>query len=144
MEQAANLYSPLSLAYLGDAVYSLLVRERLMREHLAPAGVLHRYAARYVSAAAQSRACETLLPLLEEDEMRVYNRGRNADPANIPKHAQRSDYHRATAFEAVFGYLHSLCFIVYVIVPYSILLNQNILLTRSTPATRASISSFVL
>lgn len=75
MEQAANLYSPLSLAYLGDAVYSLLVRERLMREHLAPAGVLHRYAARYVSAAAQSRACETLLPLLEEDEMRVYNRG---------------------------------------------------------------------
>ena len=55
MEQAANLYSPLSLAYLGDAVYSLLVRERLMREHLAPAGVLHRYAARYVSAAAQSR-----------------------------------------------------------------------------------------
>ena len=59
-----------------------------------------------MSAAAQSRACETLLPLLEEDELRVYNRGRNADPANIPKHAQRSDYHRATAFEAVFGYLH--------------------------------------
>ena len=100
MEQAPNLYNPLSLAYLGDAVYSLLVRDRLMREHQAPAGVLHRY------AAAQSRACETLLPLLEEDELRVYNRGRNADPANIPKHAQRSDYHRATAFEAVFGYLH--------------------------------------
>ena len=106
MDQAPNLYNPLSLAYLGDAVYSLLVRDRLMREHQAPAGVLHRYAARYVSAAAQSRACETLLPLLEEDELRVYNRGRNADPANIPKHAQRSDYHRATAFEAVFGYLH--------------------------------------
>lgn len=106
MQQDANLYNPLSLAYLGDAVYSLLVRDRLMREHMAPAGVLHRYAAQFVSAQAQSRACHTLLPLLTEQERHVYNRGRNADPANIPKHAQRSDYHRATAFEAVFGYLY--------------------------------------
>lgn len=104
--QEAFLYNSLSLAYLGDAVYEIKVRERLVSEHRCSPGELHKMAQAYVSASAQSKACDKLIELMNESETNIFNRARNSSPANIPKHASRSDYHRATALEAVFGYLH--------------------------------------
>ncbi len=104
--QEAFLFNVLSLAYLGDAVYELKVRQRLVSEHRCLPGELHKMAQKFVSAPAQSKACDKLTELLSEDELNIFNRARNSSPANIPKHSSRSDYHKATALEAVFGYLY--------------------------------------
>lgn len=98
--------SPLTLAFLGDAVYELFVRERLVRAANRPARVLHGLAVRQVKASAQACAAARLLPLLNEEELAVYKRGRNAHPGHIPKNASHSDYHAATGFEALVGYLY--------------------------------------
>lgn len=98
--------SPLTLAFLGDAVYELFVRERLVREANRPANALHGLAVRQVKASAQARDAARLLPLLDEEELAVYKRGRNAHPGHIPKNASHSDYHAATGFEALVGYLY--------------------------------------
>ncbi|HHV50585.1 MAG TPA: ribonuclease III [Clostridiales bacterium] len=93
--------SPLTLAFVGDGVYELMVREMLASQANRPNGELHKLSVNLVRAEAQSAAMETLLPLLTEQEEAVYRRGRNA-------HTQRSgsDYHRATGLEALFGYLY--------------------------------------
>lgn len=93
--------SPLVLAYVGDGVYELMVRERLTCEGNRPGGVLHDRAVALVQAGAQARAAERILPLLSEEEAAVFRRGRNA-------HTSRNDadYHRATGLEALFGYLY--------------------------------------
>ncbi|MCI8553493.1 MAG: ribonuclease III [Clostridiales bacterium] len=93
--------SPLALAFVGDGVYELMVRERLVTEANRPSGVLHKQAVTMVRAEAQSAAMERLLPLLNEEESAVYRRGRNAHTARTG-----SDYHRATGLEALFGYLY--------------------------------------
>ena len=95
----------LALAYLGDAVYELKIRKVLVSEKNVSAGSLHREALRYVSAARQSKACPLLQSLLSEDEASVFIRARNANPPHVPKSAELSEYHYATALEAVFGYL---------------------------------------
>lgn len=100
----AYLYNTLSLAYLGDAAYEVLVRNRLVSSGKYPPGVLHKMALNYVSAISQSKACDVLLPMLNEQEQSVFQRARNSNPVNIAKHASRGDYHKATALEAVFGY----------------------------------------
>lgn len=99
------LVNVLTLAYQGDAVYELLVRRALIRQAALPAGQMHRLAMNYVSAGRQSAACEVLIPLLNKEEESVFMRARNASPAHAPRHADIGDYHRATALEAVFGYL---------------------------------------
>ena len=99
------LVNVLTLAYQGDAVFELLVRRALIQRVALPAGQLHRMAMQYVSAARQSMACDVLIPLLKKDELSVFMRARNANPAHVPRHADIGDYHRATALEAVFGYL---------------------------------------
>jgi len=104
--QEAFLYNVLSLAYLGDSVYELKVREKLVNEHRLSAGELHKLAQAYVSASAQSYACDKLIEIMNEAESSIFNRAKNSSPANIPKHSSRADYHRATALEAVFGYNH--------------------------------------
>ncbi|MBE6778121.1 MAG: ribonuclease III [Ruminococcaceae bacterium] len=93
--------SPLALAFVGDGVYSLLVRERLLTEANRPVGDLHRLAVTAVRAEAQAEAMERLLPLLTEEEVAVFKRGRNA-------HSTRTgaDYHKATGLESLFGYLY--------------------------------------
>lgn len=98
--------SPLTLAFLGDAVYELFVREGLVRAANRPANALHGLAVRQVKASAQAAAVARLLPRLEEEELAVYKRGRNAHPGHIPKNASHSDYHAATGFEALVGYLY--------------------------------------
>ncbi len=99
------LVNVLTLAYQGDAVYELMVRRALISRAALPAGQMHRLAMNYVSAERQSKACEVLIPMLDKDEESVFMRARNANPAHTPRHADMGDYHRATALEAVFGYL---------------------------------------
>ena len=93
--------SPLALAFVGDGVYSLMVRERLLSQANRPVGELHSQSVRDVRAEAQSAAMARILPLLTEEEEAVFKRGRNA-------HSTRTgaDYHRATGLESLFGYLY--------------------------------------
>ena len=93
--------SPLTLAFVGDGVYELMVRDRLACRANRPNGELHRRSVETVCATAQAAAADRLLPLLSEGETAVYRRGRNA-------HTSRndSDYHKATGLEALFGYLY--------------------------------------
>ena len=100
-----KMYSPLSLAYLGDVVYELLVREQMMLRANLPVQKLHRATVSWVCAHAQSEAMECLLPLLTEEELAVFKRGRNA-AGHVPKHASVLEYRRATGFEALVGYLY--------------------------------------
>ena len=93
--------SPLALAFVGDGVYSLMVRERLLSEANRPVNDLHRMAVREVRAEAQSAAIGRLLPHLSEEEEAVFKRGRNAHTAR-----SGADYHRSTGLEALFGYLY--------------------------------------
>ncbi|HHU84422.1 MAG TPA: ribonuclease III [Clostridiales bacterium] len=96
----------LRLAFLGDAVYSLLVREKLLAEHQEKVAALNVRLANLVSAAAQSSAYEKILPHLTEEETDVLKRGKNAQVGHIPKNQTVKDYHQATAVEALFGYLY--------------------------------------
>lgn len=102
----AASYSPAALSFLGDAVYSLLVREFLLKMNNRPAGMLHKLSMGFVSAAAQAKAACSLLPLLSDEEAAVYKRGRNAHSARTPKNQTGADYHSATGLEALFGYLY--------------------------------------
>ena len=94
------------LAYLGDAVLELMVRERLLADGNVGAGRLNRMSLEFVKATSQSAALERILPLLDEEEEGVYRRARNNTKANTPKSASAVEYRRATGFEALFGYLY--------------------------------------
>ena len=98
--------SPLVLAFVGDAVYGLLVRERVVSIANTSVGKLHRRSVKYVSAKAQAAFMDRLESVLTEDEDRIYKRGRNAAVNSIPKNANVADYHKATGFEALFGFLY--------------------------------------
>lgn len=98
--------SPLTLAYLGDALYEAFVRERLLdRGHL-KVNSLHKGAMKYVRATAQAKIVEHLLPTLTEQEQDVIRRGRNAKGHAAPKSAEAAEYAASTGFEALLGYLH--------------------------------------
>ena len=98
--------SPLELAYLGDTVFDLIVRTRLVCRANEPVNSLNRKATAIVNAASQSRMVEVLEPLFTEEEAAIYHRGRNAKAATHAKNASIQDYRRATGLEAVFGYLY--------------------------------------
>lgn len=102
----ANRYNTLTLAFLGDAVYSLMVRERLVKNSALAAGKLHRMSVDEVNAKAQSEGAKKLLPLLNDEETDIFKRGRNAHPHHSPKNQSEGDYHYATGLEALFGYLY--------------------------------------
>lgn len=99
-------YSPLVLAYIGDAVYELVIRSFLVGKGNAQAGRLHKKASALVNAGAQSAVIERIRDQLTEEELQVFKRGRNANSATMAKHATMSDYRRATGFEALMGYLY--------------------------------------
>jgi len=101
----AKLFSPLTLAFLGDSVYEVMVRETLLREANRPAKQLHEQAVAHVRAAYQADAAERIAPMLTEDEADILRRGRNASGISVPKHATPADYRKATGFECLFGYL---------------------------------------
>lgn len=105
-EKEARLLPTLALAYLGDAVLELLVRETLLAQGIRLPKELNLAARSFVTLEAQSDAAQKLLPLLSEDELAIYKRGRNAKPHTVPKHGERIQYLRATGLEALFGYLY--------------------------------------
>ncbi len=97
--------SSLGLAYLGDAVFELMVRSWLVLRGKSTNKNLHRSAVGYVSAPAQAAMAKKLLPLLTQEETDVFHRGRNSSPHTAPKAATREEYQTATALEALFGWL---------------------------------------
>lgn len=99
-------YSPLTLAYLGDAVYEIIIRTILVKKGNCPVNELHKRASGLVKAAAQSAMIQKLEGVLSEEEYSIYKRGRNAHSATMAKNAKMSDYRRATGFEALIGYLY--------------------------------------
>ena len=105
-EVDVRTYSPLVLAYIGDAVYEVVVRSLLVGRGNAQANRLHKEASTLVHAGAQSASLERIKEELTEEEMQVFKRGRNANSATMAKHATMSDYRRATGFEALMGYLY--------------------------------------
>ena len=98
--------SPLTLAFLGDAVFELLVRERFVTNGNPPVAKLQKKTIAVVCASAQSRAIFLLEGLLSEEETDIYKRGRNANGHHVPKNADPVEYRRATGLEALFGYLY--------------------------------------
>jgi len=98
--------SSIGLAHLGDAVYELLVRSWLCAHGRATGKGLHRAAVELVKAPAQAQKAEKILPLLTEEELAVFKRGRNAHVHTIPHNASRSDYLKATALECLLGELY--------------------------------------
>ena len=104
-EREASLYSPNILAFYGDSVYEVMVRKRIILEHQTNAGRLHELSVEHVRASYQSEAVGVIEPLLTEREADILRRGRNAGGISVPKSSTPSEYRRATALEALFGYL---------------------------------------
>jgi ribonuclease-3 family protein len=100
-----SLLNASTLAFVGDAVFGLLVRTKLS-EVERPVGELHKRSVDFVNANAQSAAYLLIKDLLTEKEMSVYKRGRNNHVGQIPKSTTVSDYHSATGLEALFGFLY--------------------------------------
>jgi ribonuclease-3 family protein len=98
--------SPLVLAYLGDAYFELLARERLIAKYGLGTAELSQKSKEFVTAISQSAACERLIPVLTAEEEAVFKRGRNAKSNHTPRSAPVADYRRATGLEALFGWLY--------------------------------------
>ena len=105
-EQDLRSYSPLTLAYIGDGVYELIIRTILVKKGNCPVNRLHKKASSLVKAGAQSAIMEVIEEKLTPEELSVYRRGRNAHSPTMAKHATMADYRRATGFEALMGYLY--------------------------------------
>lgn len=101
-----NNISMLGLAHIGDGVYELLTRTMLCTDGNKKVTDLHKKTVAIVNAPAQAKAMEKLLPILNEDELALYKRGRNAKVNSVPHKADISQYHAATGLEALFGWLY--------------------------------------
>ena len=104
-KEKAKLMNPVVLAFVGDAVFTLFVRTKLAIKHDNKAGALHSMANRYVKATAQAKIEDELAPLFTQRESDVARRARNHHNSTKAKNATLADYKKATAFEAVLGYL---------------------------------------
>ena len=105
-DQDLRSYSPLTLAYIGDGVYELIIRTILVKKGNCPVNRLHKKSSSLVKAGAQSAIMEVIEEKLTPEELSVYRRGRNAHSPTMAKHATMADYRRATGFEALMGYLY--------------------------------------
>ena len=105
-DQDLRSYSPLTLSYIGDGVYELVIRTILVKKGNCPVNRLHKKASSLVKAGAQSAIMEVIEEKLTPEELSVYRRGRNAHSPTMAKHATMADYRRATGFEALMGYLY--------------------------------------
>ena len=99
-------YSPLTLAYIGDSIYDLIIKTKVISEGNKQVKKLHQETSSMVQASAQSEMMRVLQPLLTEEEHAVYRRGRNAKSVSPAKNQSLTDYRRATGFEALMGYLY--------------------------------------
>ncbi|MEA4911466.1 MAG: ribonuclease III domain-containing protein [Oscillospiraceae bacterium] len=98
--------SAVELAFMGDAVYELLVREHITRSIDTKPNTLHRMCVDYVCADAQCAALELLLPELSPEELDIVRRGKNATKTSVPRNGSPRSYRSSTALEALFGYLY--------------------------------------
>ena len=105
-EDQIRAISSIGLAHLGDAVYELLARSWLCAHGGATGRGLHRAAVELVRAPAQAERAAKILPLLTDEELAVFKRGRNAHVHSVPHSASRSDYLKASALECLLGYLY--------------------------------------
>ena len=105
-EQDLRTYSPLTLAYIGDAIFELVVRTVLVERKNTQAEKLHKAATKIVKAETHALMIEAIKEELTEEELAVYKRGRNAKAVTRAKNATMSEYRRATGFEALMGYLY--------------------------------------
>ena len=100
--------NPLTLAYIGDAVYEIYIRKYLILKHPLKVNELNKKCIKFVKATAQKNVVMSIEGELTEEEMRMVKRGRNCSPKTVPKHTQLIDYKLATGFEALLGYLYLL------------------------------------
>ena len=105
-DKDAKQLNPIVLAFVGDAVHTLFVRQKLVLGSDAKAGELHKIASKSICATHQSRVADSILPFLTEDESDIFKRARNAHTHSAAKNAQLGDYKKASGFEAVLGYLY--------------------------------------
>lgn len=101
-----NTMSPLTWAYIGDAVYELYIRNHFIETTNLKPNKLHREAIKYVKASAQAKILELIQDMLTDKEKEIVRRGRNTENHHLPKNANPADYMHATAFEALIGYLY--------------------------------------
>ena len=101
-----RMYSPLTLAFMGDCVFEIVIRSIVVERGNRQAGSLHKIKSSVVNAKVQARMIEALMEELTEEERAVYKRGRNAKPHTVAKNASVNDYRKATGLEALFGYLY--------------------------------------
>ena len=106
MKNKYDMYSSLTLAYVGDAVYEVFIRNKLVFETDRKVNDLNKLARKYVSARAQSIIVDNIISEFTEDELAVYMRGRNTKVNTKAKNADFREYHSATGFEALIGYLY--------------------------------------
>ena len=99
-------YSPLTLAYIGDSIYDLIIKSLVINEGNKQVQKLHQETSSLVQASAQSKMMRTLQEILTEEEHAIYKRGRNAKSVSPAKNQSITDYRRATGFEALLGYLY--------------------------------------
>lgn len=97
--------SPAALAFYGDSVYEIMVRRSIVMQGNRPSGELHTMSVKKARASYQAAAYEKLLPILSEEEADILRRGRNTTGITAPKSSNPAEYHKATAVEALFGYL---------------------------------------
>lgn len=107
-EMDVKLLNPLVWAYIGDAIYEAYVRSYLISRVRVTVFDLHRKSIKYVSAKSQSDLLEKIIPTLDEEELNIVRRGRNTKNYHVPKNAGVIEYRRATALEALVGYLYLL------------------------------------
>lgn len=105
LKTKARLTSPLALAYIGDGIYELMVREWVLAKGNSPVNKLHKKTVSCVCASAQAKAFDYIENELTSDEMAIYKRGRNAT-SSVPRNGNPAEYKKATGFEALFGYLY--------------------------------------
>ena len=101
----ATRLSPGLLAFYGDSVYEIMVRRYVVSFGDKPSAKLHEQSIKYARAGFQAAAYETILPVLTEDEADILRRGRKSTGLTAPKSSNQAEYHKATALEALFGYL---------------------------------------
>lgn len=105
-EVDVRAYSPLTLAYIGDAVYEMIIRTIIVERANKAANELHKKAVKFVQAGTQAAMIMALQDILTEDELAVFKRGRNAKSNTSAKNASITDYRKATGFEALIGFLY--------------------------------------
>ncbi|MBQ3891125.1 MAG: ribonuclease III [Lachnospiraceae bacterium] len=103
-----NELAPLILAHIGDAIYEVVIRTITLSKGNRAIEKVHKDATKYVNAKAQAEIIEKIQPLLTEEELNIYKRGRNAKSNTKAKNASITDYRKATGFEALMGYLYLL------------------------------------